>query len=390
MSDYTYSKRIEGVQDSIIPLINKLAREHPGTISLGQGVVYYDPPPSAFDEIKKQLANKSLNGYGPVEGIPILTDTIAKKLAAKNNIQINDKNKIFVTAGSNMAFSSLIPVITDPGDEIILLTPYYFNHDMAVKIADAIPILVPTLYNFHPDIEKIKDVITSKTRAIVTISPNNPTGVVYTRDELTQINQLCAEKGIYHISDEAYEDFVFEGEPHFSVASLTNTEEHTICLYSLSKSYGFAGWRVGYMVLPDKLFSSFKKVQDTILISPPIVSQYAAIGAYASPPSYIEERIKIIKQSRQVCLDALNQSNVLDRPAISEGALYIFAKLKSNQDDLTLASNLVKQHGIATIPGSAFATNDGAYLRISYGALTSDTVKKGIDNLIIGLSHQIK
>ena len=389
MNSFLYSQRIRAVQEPIIPAINQLVRDNPGTISLGQGVAYYGPPQEAFDEVGKHFDTNTLNNYGPVEGIPELVESITNKLVVQNNFQINSKNRIFVTAGSNMAFSSLVPVITDPGDEIILLTPCYFNHEMAIKLANAVPVLVPTFNNYHPDIERIKTAITHKTRAIVTISPNNPTAAVYTEDELTTINKICAEQGIYHISDEAYEDFVYDNHKHFSIASLPNSEEHTISLYSLSKAYGFAGWRVGYMVIPEKIFSSVKKVQDTVLISPPIVSQYAAIGAHSAPYSYIVEKLIEIKQSRNLCLDRLNESDLLQLPAMSEGALYIFAKLKSPQDDFTLAKQLIEQYSIATIPGSAFAASNGTYLRISYGALTSETVEQGINKLIFGLTKII-
>ncbi|MEM7304990.1 MAG: aminotransferase class I/II-fold pyridoxal phosphate-dependent enzyme, partial [Pseudomonadota bacterium] len=185
MTGMITSQRINKVQDSIIPLINQLVQKYPGTISLGQGVAYYGPPQETFDEINRHLATSKLDLYGPVEGIPELLESISTKLLERNTIEINHTNRIFVTAGSNMAFSSLIPVITDPGDEIIFLTPYYFNHDMAVKLADAVPVLVPTLENYHPDIERIESAITDKTRAIVTISPNNPTAAVYTKEELT-------------------------------------------------------------------------------------------------------------------------------------------------------------------------------------------------------------
>ena len=384
MTGIKLSQRIHKVQDSIIPLINQLVLKHPGTISLGQGVAYYGPPRETYVEINKHLASSKLDLYGPVEGIPELLESISAKLAKRNSITVNSKNRIFVTAGSNMAFSSLIPVIADPGDEIILLTPYYFNHDMAVKLADAVPVLVPTSENYHPDIEKIKSAITDKTRAVVTISPNNPSAAVYTREELTEINQLCARHGIFHISDEAYEDFVYDSHSHFSAASIPGSEAHTISLYSLSKAYGFAGWRVGYMVIPEHIFTSVKKVQDTILISPPIISQYAALGALSTPYSYIQEKIEPIKQSRSICLDALNSSNILQAPATSEGAFYIFARLKTQHDDFELAKELVKQHGIATIPGDAFAATDGTHLRISYGALVGESIKTGINKLITG------
>ena len=385
-----YSHRVRCVQTPIIPTITQLAREHTGTISLGQGVAYYGPPKQAYDEIDKHLHSDKFNAYGPVEGIPELTEVLAKKLLNRNHLSINQQNKIFVTAGSNMAFSSLMMALTDPDDEIILLTPYYFNHEMAVRLANARPVLVPTLENFHPNMERIQKAITPKTRAIVTVSPNNPTGAVYTKQELTDINHLCATHGIYHISDEAYEDFVFDSHTHFSAASLPDCEAHTISLYSLSKAFGFAGWRVGYMVIPETLFSSLRKVQDTILISPTIISQYAAIGAHLAPYSYILDNLNEIKKSRLICIDKLNQTNVLKQPAISEGAFYLFINLDTNKEDLTIAQQLIQKFQVATIPGSAFEADGGSYLRISYGALTSETVTQGMDQLITGLETLVK
>lgn len=385
MDDSKISRRVQVVQTPIIPTINAMVRKNPGTITLGQGVAYYAPPQECFDEIQKQLNSHQLNAYGPVEGIPELTTALAHKLKQQNRISIDQSNSIFVTAGSNMAFSSLMLAITDPGDEIILLTPYYFNHEMAVRLANANPVLVPTQSDYHPDIDAIKNAITNKTRAVVTISPNNPTGAVYTKDELTAINQFCAQSGVYHISDEAYEDFVYEQHSHFSPASLPGANDHTISLYSFSKAYGFAGWRVGYMVIPTALFASLKKIQDTVLISPPIISQIAAVGALKAPKDYIKKNLSEIISSRAVCLEKLHQSGILQTNASSEGAFYIFIKLKTAHGDFNIAKELIQHHKIATIPGSAFAATDGSYLRISYGALTKETVKQGIKKLIHGL-----
>ena len=127
MDETQVSRRVDAVQTPIIPTINALVRANPGTISLGQGVAYYGPPPQAFDAVQQQLNAPQLNTYGPVEGMPELTAALAEKLQKKNNITLDQDAAIFVTAGSNMAFSSIVPAIADPGDEIILLTPYYFN-----------------------------------------------------------------------------------------------------------------------------------------------------------------------------------------------------------------------------------------------------------------------
>ena len=381
------SQRARGIKTPIIPTINHLVRTTPGTISLGQGISYYGPPESAYEEVNKQLSSHEINMYGPTKGIDALNNALALKLSEKNNIAVSQENTIFVTAGSNMAFSSVVSSIADPGDEVILLTPYYFNHETALHMTNVNAVLVPTLDNYHPDIDAIKHAITPKTKAVVTVSPNNPTGAVYTQDELTAINQLCAQHGIYHINDEAYEDFIHEQNQHFSPASLSNASAHTISLFSFSKAYGFAGWRVGYMLIPQALFNTITKVQDTILISPPIISQYAAVGALQAPADYLLSRLAEISRSREVCLRMLEPLEAFSQTAISEGAFYIFVKLKTNTDDVTIAKRLIAEHGVATIPGSAFGIVQGSYLRISYGALTGNAVEEGINKLAAGLQE---
>ena len=388
MQNYSSSERTAVVQTPIIPTINQWVKQHPGTISLGQGVAFYGPPQQTYEYLEKTLGARHCDLYGPVEGLPELQQVLTEKLRTRNNIEVSEQQALFVTAGSNMAFSSLMLAITDPGDEIILLTPYYFNHEMAIRLANARPVLVPTQADFHPDIDAIKAAITPKTRAIVTVSPNNPTGAVYTQDELTAINQLCLQHGLYHISDEAYEDFVYDHHQHYSAAQLEASQAHTISLFSLSKAYGFAGWRVGYMLLPQQLLLALKKVQDTVLISPPIVSQLAAIGAHQAPYQYIQDKLAVIDQARRYCLTRLNQSGLLATNASSEGAFYIFAQLKIKQDDLHLTQTLIRDNAVAVIPGSAFAAQAGTYVRISYGALTPATVNQGISQLISGL-HQL-
>ena len=208
--------RMQAVQSPIIPVVGELIRSCPGTISLGQGVVSYNPPPEAIEFLPKFLADSTNNLYKPVEGIPPLITALAAKLQAFNGIAINEENCIVVTAGSNMGFMNAILAITSVGDEVILNTPYYFNHEMAIAIAGCHPVLVRTDANYQLRPEAIAAAITPKTRAVVTISPNNPTGVVYSEEALREVNQICRDHSIYHISDEAYEYFTYNKVKHVS------------------------------------------------------------------------------------------------------------------------------------------------------------------------------
>jgi aspartate/methionine/tyrosine aminotransferase len=377
--------RMESVQSSIIPIVGELIRSTPGTISLGQGVVSYVPPPEAIEILPKFLAEPNNNLYKAVEGIPLLLAAIETKLQAFNKIAINEKNCIVVTAGSNMAFINAILAITVPGDEIILNTPYYFNHEMAIAMAGCRAVLVECDENYQLRPKAIAQAITPKTRAVVTISPNNPTGVVYSFELLQEVNQICASRSIYHISDEAYEYFTYNGVKHISPGSFPKSAEYTISLFSLSKAYGFASWRIGYMVIPKHLLVAIKKVQDTILICPPVVSQYAALGALQAKPEYLEDNIGAIAQVRELVLESLKGLGGLCTVTPADGAFYFFLKVHTDIDAFELVERLIHKYQVAVIPGTPFGMNEGCYLRVAYGALQKETVKEGMERLVRGL-----
>jgi aspartate/methionine/tyrosine aminotransferase len=214
--------------------------------------------------------------------------------------------------------------IADAGDELLLPLPYYFNHEMAVRIAGCTPVFVPTDERYQLRLDAIEQAISPRTRAVVTISPNNPTGAVYPEAALRAVNRLCAARGVYHVHDEAYEYFTYGGAAHFSPASIAGGERHTICLHSLSKSYGFASWRIGSMLIPEQLYEAVRKIQDTILICPPVVSQYAAVGALDVGRAYCDHHRSALEHVRRVFVEQMDSvRGVCDFPA-PEGAFYFF------------------------------------------------------------------
>jgi aspartate/methionine/tyrosine aminotransferase len=381
------SRRMQAVQTPIIPVVAELIRRHPGTISLGQGVVHYGPPREALEAIAPMHGEVQNHKYHAVEGIPPLVYALGQKLARENGIAIGPQNRVVVTAGGNMAFFNALLAIADPGDEIILLAPYYFNHEMAVAMLNCRAVIVPLDAQYQIDLEVIERAITPRTRAVVTISPNNPSGAVYPPESLEQVNRLCRERGIYHISDEAYEYFVYDGARHFSPASLPDSAEHTISLYSFSKAYGFASWRIGYMLIPEALMVALRKAQDTILICPPVVSQHAALGALSAPAEYHRRNLARVAEVRALVLEELVvvRSFCTIPPAL--GAFYFLLKVETSLADMTVVERLVSEFGVAVIPGSTFGLEQGCYLRVAYGALERDTIAAGIGRLVKGLKH---
>lgn len=377
--------RIQRVQTPIIPVVGEWIRANPGTISLGQGVVYYGPPARSVERMTACLTDPNVHKYKAVGGIEPLVELIERKLADENGILLRPHREAIVTAGGNMAFVNAVSAITDPGDEVIIQTPYYFNHEMAITIAGCRPVLVPTdaQYQLRPD--AIRAAITERTRAVVTISPNNPTGAVYDEIALREVNAICRDAGIYHISDEAYEYFTYEGARHFSPGSIERSAAYTISLYSLSKAYGFASWRIGYMVVPKHLVTAIKKIQDTNLICPPVVCQYAAVGALEVGSSYCRGHLQAIAAVRDLVLEALDSLG--DRVVVprADGAFYVLIRVNSELDSMELVEQLVRAHGVAVIPGTAFGIEDACCVRVAYGALERDTVAKGIGRFVEGV-----
>ena len=378
------SQRMSRVQDPIIPHIGALIRATPGTISLGQGVVHYPPPDLARIKANAAWNDPRNHLYSSVDGIDPLKEKIAQKLATDNDIVMSPDRYLMVTAGGNMAFLNALLVITEPGDEVILTTPYYFNHEMAITMLGCRPVCVPVDDQYQLDLQRLADAITPRTRAIVTVSPNNPTGAVYPQESLEAVNLLCARHNLYHISDEAYEYFTYDCD-HFSPGSLQSGVSHTISLFSLSKSYGFAGWRIGYMVTPKHLELALMKAQDTNLICPALISQHAAMGALEMGAAYPRSFLSDLDLVRRLVSDALSSISDRCHAPNPDGAFYFFLKIETSQSPLQLAEKLISKHRVALIPGTAFGMNRGCYLRIAYGALNKETVSEGISRLTEGL-----
>lgn len=381
------SARVEAVQSPIIPIVGSWIRQHPGTLSLGQGVVSYGPPPAAIAKLATFDQDPTVHQYQAVQGIPPLVEAIAHKLEAENGLVLKSMDQIVVTAGGNMAFMNAVLAILDPGDEIILQTPYYFNHEMAIALANGCPVCVPTDQNYQLQLDLIEAAITDRTRAIVTVSPNNPSGAVYSQADLRAVNQLCCDRNLYHISDEAYEYFTYEGAEHISPGCFDTHQNHTISLFTLSKAYGFASWRIGYMVIPRHLREAVQKIQDTLLICPPVVSQTVALGALQVGREYCQQHLAAIEQKRYLVEQAIQPLKTLGLIPRGLGAFYFLIQVNTHLSDMTVVEQLIRKHGVAVIPGSAFGMRRGCYLRIAYGALDITSMAQGMTRLVQGLEE---
>ena len=376
---------MERIQAPIVAVVGEWIRQTPGTISLGQGVVHYGPPAAAVDAVRAGLGAAATHEYQPVAGLPALRERMAAKLAAENGIDLARGSRVMVTAGGNMAFMHAVMATTCPGDEIILPVPFYFNHEMAIEMAGCRAVRVGTDDRYQLRLDAIEGAVTARTRAIVTISPNNPSGAVLREADLRALNTFCRERGIYHFSDEAYEYFTYGDARHASPGSFPDATAHTLSLYSLSKAYGFAGWRIGYVVYPEHLDAAMMKSQDTILICPTVASQLAAIAALEVGRPYCEPHVRALAEIREIVVSRLGELAPLAQVPAADGAFYCLLRVATAIDPLVLAERLIREHQVAVIPGTAFGMTDGCYLRVAYGALQKETVAEGIGRLVRGL-----
>ena len=286
-------------------------------------------------------------------------------------------------------------MITGPADEVILPLPYYFNHVMAVQLAGGVA--VPVDAGLIPDPDQLAAAITPRTRAIVTISPNNPSGVVIPRPVLESINALCSARGLFHIHDEAYEHFVHGREPHWSPGSAAGAAAHTVSLFSLSKAYGMAGWRLGYGVVPEQLRSGLAQVQDTVLICPPRLTQVAAAAALEAGSDWCRPHVAGLAALQQQLIAAVGSARGTGLPvrllAEPDGAFYGLLALEAEAadrlrragiDSRALMCRLARQHGVAAVSGDGFGLG-GICLRLSTGMLDGPTLALALDRLFGGL-----
>ena len=351
-------------------------------ISLGQSVPFFGPPPQMIDAVREALDNfgPRLHTYGPDAGIPELREALARKLADFNGVDVDPDRQLLVTPGSNQAFMVTMMTILDPGDEVAIASPYYFNHHMAIELCGGVVREIPLSEEngFQMTLEDVESVLTPRTKAVVIISPNNPTGTVYDSDEVIAIARSLTERGIYVITDDAYEVFCYDGARHVSPMASIESSELVVTLGSLSKTLGMTGWRIGYIAADPGLIRQALKVQDAMAICAPIVAQVAAVAALEQMPAYPQSMIEELDERRDLLQGVVDESPALHWHR-TNGALFAMVRADAvGGDRRELESNLLEQAHVLTVPGRAFGTQWSDFIRISYGCSPRDRYEEAL------------
>ncbi len=385
------ARRVAQISVSAIKQMPVLASKIEGCISLGQGIPSFETPSFICNSVIEALRNDALIGkYSLQPGVPELKLEIARYLKRTKKMAVDPETELFVSCGAMEALAGAISTIIDRGDEVLIPSPNYSSHIEQVLFAEGRPVFVPLLEEcgWQLDIEGFKSALSEKTKAILLCNPMNPTGAVFREADLRALAEMALERNLFIISDEAYDFLLYDGLPHFSLASVPELKDLLITCKSFSKMYCMTGWRVGYMVAAARIVDQVLKVHDAFAICAPTISQYAALSALKETNGKDGEGDRFIAKlaealgSRRdaVCqrLDRLSGVFSYQRP---EGAYYVFPRIElENKDDMDLALKLLHEARVITIPGSGFGPTGAGHIRFSFGAPEED-IHKAFDRI---------
>jgi len=357
-------------------------------IGLGAGEPDFNTPQNILDAAADSM-NKGLTKYTPAGGLPVLKQAIIDKLIRDNNLEYKP-NEIIVGIGAKHVLYTLFQVLLNEGDEVIIPIPYWVSYPEQVKLAGGVPVYIEgsSVQNFKITAEQLRNAVTDKTKAVIINSPSNPSGMVYTREELAEIAEVAVEKDLVIVSDEIYEKLLYNGLEHFSIAQLSEeVKKRTIVVNGVAKSHSMTGWRIGYAAGDAEIINAMTDLASHSTSNPTTTSQYATVEAYNGPQDSVEEMRKAFESRLETIypkLSAIPGFKVL-KP---QGAFYLLPDVAeaaqktgfTSVDDF--ASALLTEANVAVVPGSGFGVP--STIRLSYATsldLLEEAVKR-MDNFV--------
>ncbi len=385
--------RTKNIRLSVIKQMEIAASKYPDVVSLAQGIPSFDTPDFIKGRAVAALKRGAVAKYSLSPGLPELRELIEINLA-REGMFYDWQKEILITAGSIEGITATIFAITEPGQEIILPTPTYTSYREVIRLAGCEPVFVPLNEEngWAFELDKFEAAITPKTRAIFYCNPNNPTGTIYSREQLLGLAELAKKHNLFLISDEVYKDFVYEGEqPLFSLAQITGLRERVIRIFSFSKSHAVTGWRIGYVHAAEPVLQEILKVHDSLVTCAPVISQYAALGALEMNQSSLGWYLDQYKRRRDLICSRLDQLKQIFSYVRPNGAYFVFPRINpasmdkyfpesKNQEsapereDLSwrFALALLDKAKVAPVPGIAFGPAGAGHIRMSFGRSEQD------------------
>jgi aminotransferase len=373
------SKRLRAVGASGGSMLLEMYQRRPGAIALGRGDPDLPAPPHVLAAAQEAIA-KGLTRYTPVRGLLELRRAIADKLRRDNGIAADAETDIVVTTGTQEAVFLTFYALLDPGDEVLLPDPYYNAYAPMIRYVEGVLAPVPTRpeQGFRLDPDEVERRITPRTRAIMVVTPNNPSGAVYEPEALERVARIAERRGLFVISDELYEALIYRGRP-FSIAALPGIRDRTITINGFSKTYSMTGWRVGYLTASADVVGQMLTLRHALTICAPSVSQHAAIAALRGPQDCLAERLAVFAARRAFVLDRLETLGIPCVPP--DGAFYVLVDIRaSGMTSEQFALALLEREDVFLYPGSYFGREAEGFVRISL-VLPEDVLGEGLSRM---------
>jgi aspartate aminotransferase len=381
--NYKISKRAASLAPSLTLAIDSKAKqmkaEGQDVIGFGAGEPDFNTPQHIKDAAIKAIQD-GFTKYTPSSGIPELRQAIVEKFKRDNGLTYKPSQVIVSSGGKHSCFN-VIFATCEEGDEVIIPAPYWLSYPEMVKLASATPVILETSdkTEFKVTPEQLRNAITPRTRLFILNSPSNPTGSLYSREEIKALGDICVEKGVLIMSDEIYEKLVYDGASHTSVASFSQAHyDHTIIVHGLAKAYSMTGWRLGYLAAPEPIAKAIDAIQSHSTSNPTSFAQKGGVAALNGPQDHLAKWLAEYSKRRSYAHQKLNSI-----PGIScvnaKGAFYLFPNIsQTGLKSTEFCARLLEQQKVAAVPGIAFGADD--YMRISY-ATSMQNIEKGLERI---------
>ena len=376
------SRRNRHFTDSVIRRMTRIALDC-GAINLAQGFPDFDPPQAMLDRLA-EVSRQGPHQYPITMGAPNFRAALAKKCGRFMGLELDPNTNIVVTIGSTEAMVDTIFALTNPGDKIILFSPYFENYHAQAILADCEPIyvpLVPPAFGFDANV--LEDAFKQGAKAILICNPSNPSGKVFTYDELKLIADLCVKYDVYAIMDEVYEHIIYDGHKHTYMNALPGMWERTVSCSSLSKTYSITGWRLGYAIAPEPIMERIKQYHDFNTVGAPSPLMEAAIVGLDMPESYYEEFGAHYAHMKKLFTDGLKNIGIPFTDP--QGAYFVLANigpyLKKGQTDVEFCEEMARKVGVACVPGTSFFKENVSDIVRVHFAKRDETLLEALDRL---------
>ncbi len=377
------SKKLAYFTDSVIRRMTRIANQH-GAVNLSQGFPDFDPP----EQLKKALekvATGSIHQYAITWGAANFRKALARKQSRFMGFEVNPETQVVVTCGSTEAMIASMLTVCNPGDKVIVFSPFYENYTADTILSGAVPVYVhlkPPYYNF--DTEELEAAFQQKPKALILCNPSNPSGKVYTRDELQIIAGFAIKYDVFVITDEVYEHIVYKPYHHIYIASLPGMFERTLSCSSLSKTYSITGWRLGYVIAPAHIIDGVRKVHDFLTVGAASPLQEAAVTALEFRDDYYIGLQKSYTEKKEFFLKGLDQLGL--KYTVPQGAYYVMVDISEfgASNDVEFCEWLASKVGVAAVPGSSFFREEVHHLIRFHFAKNEETLAlalKALENL---------